>query len=67
MLDFTEGILTVTVSDNGVGFDPSQVYEGIGLTNMRTRAESVGGDFTIKSAPGEGSTLIIRIPLERED
>lgn len=66
-LDFSEGALMVVVTDNGVGFDPKDVYNGIGLTNMRTRAESVGGAFTIKSAPGQGSTLVVRIPLERED
>jgi signal transduction histidine kinase len=59
--------LIITITDNGVGIgDPSRVS---GLANMRTRAEQLGGSFTIESPvePGPGGTrLVWSIPLHAE-
>ncbi|MGH2676762.1 MAG: sensor histidine kinase, partial [Actinomycetota bacterium] len=54
----------LTVSDDGAGFDPEEGQpEGhYGLTMMRERAQVSGGDFTIRSAPGEGTTVIADFP-----
>jgi signal transduction histidine kinase len=58
--------LCVTLADDGVGFCPGAVRADIGLQTMRERSESVGGSLTIESAPGEGTRVRVRIPLEEE-
>lgn len=54
----------LTVTDDGAGFDPEEGEpEGhYGLTMMRERAQVAGGDFTIRSSPGEGTTVIADFP-----
>ena len=47
-------ILRLLISDNGKGFDTNNKKEGIGLMNMRTRAETLNGSFNLNSAPGNG-------------
>lgn len=56
--------VTVEVRDNGRGFDVAGVGEGIGLTNIRDRVEALGGEVEVESAPGAGTTVRARIPLE---
>jgi PAS domain S-box-containing protein len=55
--------LTLGVVDDGKGFDMAQKSEGIGLRNMRSRAESLMGIFCIDSQPGKGCTLFVQLPL----
>jgi len=45
------------VSDNGTGFDPAAQADGFGLTSMRERVGSVGGDLRISSVPGRGTEI----------
>ena len=45
------------VSDKGPGFDPSEDYDGLGLTGMRARVESQGGVLTITSRKDQGTIL----------
>jgi signal transduction histidine kinase len=47
----------VTVRDDGEGFEPDTVDGGQGLRNMRERAASIGGAFSVRSAPGRGTSL----------
>ena len=54
--------LRVCISDNGKGFDPSHKAKGIGLRNIRSRAEMFGGKMKIVSSPGHGCTLNVVIP-----
>lgn len=58
--------LDIEVADAGPGFDPA-VAEGsethLGLVSMRERAESLGGQFHIESAPGRGTRAITTLPL----
>ncbi len=61
--------LSVTISDDGVGFDPADIasrgaltYSGFGLISMRDRAEALGGALRIDSAPGRGTTVEVTIP-----
>jgi signal transduction histidine kinase len=51
----------VTVTDDGRGFDPGGVGDagGLGLPSMRARAERLGGSLTIRSHPGEGTTVAV--------
>ncbi|MGE5674841.1 MAG: sensor histidine kinase [Mycobacterium leprae] len=60
--------IKVTVKDDGVGFDPSQVRPGVagtkfGLAAMRERAELIGGTMEIQSAPGQGTKVSFSVPL----
>ena len=57
-----EGQIVVEVQDNGVGFHtPSK--SGIGLNNIKMRAESHNGKLSITSTPGMGTNLTVKIPL----
>jgi signal transduction histidine kinase len=60
--DGDEAVLRV--DDDGVGFDPQQVRSGArGLAGMRFRVQSEGGQLEVRSAPGEGTSLVARLPL----
>jgi signal transduction histidine kinase len=53
----------LSVGDDGIGFDPSERDGGgFGLTSMRERARALGGDLSISSAPGAGTTIEVVIP-----
>jgi PAS domain S-box-containing protein len=51
------------IVDNGKGFKLSSVSKGLGLKNMYNRAELFNGKVTIHTAPGEGCTVSVYIPL----
>ncbi len=55
----------LTVVDNGVGVDASRssVGGGLGLTNLRRRAEKLNGTFAIEQTDGGGTSLIWQVPL----
>ncbi|MBW3622279.1 MAG: sensor histidine kinase [Armatimonadetes bacterium] len=56
--------LRILVRDDGKGFDPEAVKDGgMGMACMRERAEAVGGKMAIESAPGQGTTVIVTLPL----
>jgi signal transduction histidine kinase len=54
--------LTVTVEDDGSGFEASSTPAGAGLANLRDRVESVGGVLTLSSAPGRGTRVDAVLP-----
>jgi signal transduction histidine kinase len=54
--------LTLTVTDDGPGFDPATVAGGNGLANIRDRIDSVGGTLEVDSAPGRGTRVRAVIP-----
>lgn len=56
--------LFLSISDNGIGFDTVTTEKGIGLSNMKRRAELFSGSFDIISFPGKGCEVSIYIPLE---
>ncbi len=56
--------VNLCVSDNGQGFDQSQKPKGIGLRSIQERAESVGGQAEVKSAPGSGTHIRVTVTLE---
>lgn len=57
--------LNIIIEDNGKGFNPSNINkkESMGLPNIEKKTEQLGGNFTIDSAPGRGTTIIIDLPL----
>ncbi len=59
--------LTITVTDNGKGFDTnkeSNIGKGLGLQNMLSRMSLIKGYITVNSAPGMGTKAIIELPRE---
>ena len=55
--------LKMRIADNGIGFDSEEVRSGIGISNMRRRAELFSGKFDISTSPGNGCTVLVDIPL----
>jgi signal transduction histidine kinase len=58
-----DGIVSLTVRDDGRGFDEKSPTSGFGLGGMRDRLALVGGALTISSAPGAGTELTATLPL----
>lgn len=62
-----DGNLVVSISDDGLGFNPEVTTRGefpkFGLTTMRERAASVGGSLDIDSRPGSGTTVRFSMPV----
>jgi PAS domain S-box-containing protein len=59
------GLAYVEVSDDGCGFDSERTTTGIGRQSMRHRALELGGEFSVQSAPGEGTRVRFSIPVSR--
>lgn len=59
-------LLRAVVADDGRGFDPARLPPGahFGLATMRERAEAAGGSFRVESRPGQGTRVIVELPLE---
>ena len=56
--------LTLTIVDDGVGFDINATRrKGLGLISMQERLEAVGGSFEIHSRPGAGTRLKAAVPV----
>ncbi|WP_396214036.1 GAF domain-containing sensor histidine kinase [Gemmatimonas sp.] len=60
---FDRATIDLRISDNGVGFDPSERSSGLGLLGMRERVNMLGGQFAVTSAPGEGTTIRVTAPI----
>ncbi len=56
--------VSLTVADHGCGFDPAQRSEGLGLAAMSARLRLLGGALRIETAPGEGTIVRARVPLQ---
>jgi signal transduction histidine kinase len=74
-LSYMDDLIALDVQDDGVGFDFAQIHAppvtetvgGFGLTAMRERVEGLGGALLVESAPNEGATLVIEIPLPTDE
>jgi signal transduction histidine kinase len=60
-----DGHLSLSVRDDGSGFDPHAATQGFGLAGMRERVELLGGELSLISAPGEGTTMSATLPVSR--
>jgi PAS domain S-box-containing protein len=65
-LERDEDELVVRVADDGVGFSPQAPRKpgSLGLFGLRERASLMGGEASIISAPGEGTSIVVRLPVE---
>jgi signal transduction histidine kinase len=52
--------ITLTIWDNGIGFDPNHRHYGLGLRSMRERVELIGGDLIITSGHRKGTKITVR-------
>ena len=59
-----EGTLRAEISDDGRGFDPEALPPGIGTLGMRERTVGLGGTLEMRSAPGAGTTVRFKAPLQ---
>ncbi len=60
-----QGNIELIIGDDGVGFDPETIKKGMGLQNMRSRAELLSGSINIISAPGKGSKIKVLLPINK--
>jgi signal transduction histidine kinase len=69
--DTMDNNLLVLISDDGMGFEPLHMDNGLnqsfGLNIMKERTLEMGGTFEIKSKSGEGSCIILKVPLDEGD
>ncbi|WP_246120381.1 sensor histidine kinase [Cohnella terricola] len=57
----------VAIEDRGKGFSRDGSKEGVGLFSMEERARSIGGQLHIRSAPGEGTRVVLTIPQKQQE
>ncbi|MEI9866082.1 MAG: sensor histidine kinase [Limisphaerales bacterium] len=62
-MSFTDGLLNISIQDDGVGFEPSGKTGGNGLSNIKQRLANIGGKSYIESQPGQGTTVRIRLTI----
>jgi signal transduction histidine kinase len=63
ILEYGTSTVTLTIIDNGRGFDTSTQHSGLGLVSMQERAEALGGSFTVESGPGQGTRIVVALPI----
>jgi two-component system sensor histidine kinase DegS len=64
-----DGMLRLSIRDDGPGFDPHEVARRAGRSNwglmsMRERAELIGARFSVASSPGHGTEVTVSLPVE---
>jgi len=66
-----ENLFVALIKDDGVGFDTQDVNRdyssrgSLGMVNMRERAERINGSLRVESAPKQGTTITLVVPLEK--
>jgi two-component system, NarL family, sensor kinase len=58
----TDRAITLTIHDDGRGFDTQAIGAGMGMNSMRERAEAAGASFHVTSEPGRGTSVVIERP-----
>jgi NarL family two-component system sensor histidine kinase LiaS len=62
-LDYDTNTVELSIRDDGVGFEPQESHKGMGLKSITERTEASGGDLIIESAPGSGTKISVRFPI----
>lgn len=63
IINSTDKYVTVIIEDNGLGFSDSEKSSGIGMMNMRERVELLGGRFSVRSHPKQGTSIRAELAL----
>jgi signal transduction histidine kinase len=61
-LDFSDDAVLLRLTDDGPGFDANSAFDGLGLDGIRARVSSMGGQLSIESAAGSGTTISVSVP-----
>ena len=59
-----DSIITLRVSDNGVGMPDKIRGEGFGLRGLKERAAQLGGELQLETRPGGGSQVYLCLPIQ---
>ena len=59
----TADLLTITLSDDGIGLDAGRRRSGLGLRGIEERVRELGGSMNIRSEAGHGTTLMVLLPV----
>ena len=65
-LEYSADFVALTITDDGVGFNPDDALEKsghFGLRGIRRRATKLDGEFTVRSAPDAGTSIQVKVPL----
>jgi two-component system sensor histidine kinase UhpB len=62
----SEALITVVVSDNGLGCDLTKQVKGFGLKGMTERVDGLLGKMTLNSSPNKGMKIIVEVPIKGE-
>jgi signal transduction histidine kinase len=62
-LRYASDCVGLEVTDDGSGFDPAQVNGGYGLRGMRARVDEAGGRVAVRSAPAQGTSVQVEVPI----
>ncbi len=74
-INYEENAVTLSVKDNGCGYNPSKSLDqntesrrpkGLGIRSMEYRTNQIGGTFKIKTAIGNGTQVVVKIPIQGE-
>ena len=65
VLETRDGVVTLCIADDGIGFELPGAQDRFGLVGMKERAELVGATLEVESSPGHGTTVYLRSPLAR--
>ncbi len=63
-LSFEEDALRLLVQDDGGGFDPTKKHDGLGLVGIRERVHQLGGELSIDTRIGTGTTTSVVLPYD---
>jgi signal transduction histidine kinase len=60
------GKVTLSVEDDGIGFDASAKHSGMGLRNMQERAQAIAGELSIHSEKGHGTRVTVSVGTDKD-
>jgi signal transduction histidine kinase len=63
VIEYVDGTVHISISDNGKGFDPKLIRHGNGLAGFQARANAIGARFVLDSAIGTGTRLMLSFPF----
>ncbi len=66
-LESTEGEVSLSIEDDGQGFDPQQNGRNMGLSGIQYRFQTLNGTFDLESAPGKGTRMFGSLPLDSKN
>lgn len=64
VIELSFGQLTMTISDNGKGFEPAKVNHIRGLHNMQKRSQFINGEILIESSTSRGTCIKVKLPFK---